>query len=911
MVLPPRRAGRAAPRTEVKKKATADSVASGQASEPAALQPYRAKRDFGATPEPAGAAPADHAGAAPADQPAADTAMLAYVVQKHWASRLHYDFRLQWRGVMLSWALPKGLSLDAADKRIAVQVEAHPLAYNQFEGTIPKGQYGAGRVIVWDRGHWLPVGDADAGLAAGKLVFDLHGQKLAGRWELVRIAKPGDRSQAWMLFKKRDAWARALADYDVLTALPDSVVARPLGPLTARARPAAAPAASPAASPAAPHAASPPPLLRAADLPGARRGALPATLSPQLAQATDTLPAAGDWRCELKFDGYRLLTRVDGRGAVALFTRNGNDWTARLQPLAAALARRRWRNTWLDGEIVVLGAAGTPDFNALQKAVDSDRAETIRWFLFDLPFHDGVDLRGAPLSARRALLRQLLAADAAADDPADPVLRFSADFDADPASLLASARALGIEGLIAKRADAPYVSRRSASWLKLKIAARQELVVGGFTERQGAHGQVGSLILGLHDDDGALHHAGSVGTGWDAATAVALHARLLPLLRATPPFAAGSRDPGRWSRRGAGNERWVEPRLLVQVRFAGWTPDGHVRHAVYQGLRDDRPALDVRREPLLGDSAAQRVDAAVQLSHPQRVIDASTGLTKRDLFRYYDSMAERMLPHLAGRPLSLLRAPEGVGGPQFFQKHDEAGSLPGLRVLDAALWPGHAPLLALADAQGLLSAVQMNVIEFHTWNATVGHIGQPDRIVFDLDPGAGVAFAQVREAALLTRTLLDELGLLAWLKTSGGKGLHVVVPIVPLLGADAVKAFSRAAVQHLAGTLPQRFVAKSGPANRVGKVFVDFLRNGHGATTVAAYSARARPGLGVSMPLPWDALAGLKSAAQWTIANARDHVSLEAADPWQGAAAARQTLDAALARLGLAAPVLAMPRKAG
>jgi len=909
------------------------------------LKQYTEKRDFSATPEP------------PGDLPAQDTASgpLTFVVQKHWASRLHYDFRLELEGVLVSWAMPRGPSYDPAEKRMAVHVEDHPVSYGTFEGTIPKGQYGAGRVIVWDRGHWEPVAptaDARAGMAAGKLVFRLHGEKLAGLWELVRISKPGDRQEPWMLFKKRDAWARPTAEYDVVTALPDSVIARPLGRIEER-QPRGEPAAgagAPVAGPEAEAAAgtgtprgpgdrgSPGPSgspgrsaargdapRRAADLPGALVASeLPATLAPQLATAADAPPTRGEWLYELKFDGYRLLARIDADGRVTLHTRNGHDWTSRLAALAAAIGTLGLRSTWLDGEIVVQRDDGTPDFNALQNAIDTASSNRpggapIRYYVFDLPFHDGHDLRRVPLYARRALLRQLLQAreprpagdeeearaggrepTAGAGAGEADVLRFSADFAADPASLLESARALGLEGIIAKRADAAYVSQRSDSWLKLKIGARQELVIGGFTVRQGSGREIGSLILGVYDAQGRLEHAGSVGTGWDAAAATRLLERLAPLEVREPPFAAGSPDPGRWSRRASGSERWVRPDLVAEVRFAGWTPAGHVRHAVFVALREDKPARSVTRERVLAEAALARTAAPgpaaraqrLKVTHAGRVIDAATGLTKLDLVRYYDSIAERMLPHLAGRPVSLVRGPEGVAGELFFQKHDEAGSIPGLSQLAPALWPGHAPLLEVPDADALLAAAQMNVIEFHTWNSTTRRIDQPDRIVFDLDPGEGVPWERVREAAMLVRTLLDELGLAAWLKTSGGKGLHVVVPLTPSprFGYDAVKDFSQRAVLHLARTIPSRFVARSGAANRVGKVFVDYLRNGQGATTAAAFSARARPGLGVSMPIAWDELPGLKSAAQWNIATAREHLSFQQADPWAGYFGAKQTL---------------------
>ena len=858
------------------RRAAASAGAEPSPGGDAALARYNARRDFSKTAEPAGtpAAIAKAAGEA-----------LAFVVQKHWASRLHYDLRLELDGVMVSWAVPKGPSYDPAVKQMAIHVEDHPIAYNRFEGSIPKGAYGAGKVIVWDHGSWEPVGDAREGLAKGKLVFRLHGQKLAGLWELVRISRPGAKAQEqWLFLKKRgDAWARPGTEYDVIAALPDSVVAHPLGPVEAREPQRVARPARPA------------PNLDA--LQHARPAPLPARLQPQLATLVAAVPS-GDWIVESKFDGYRLLARID-RGQVRLFTRNGHDWTGKLEPIARAVGALGLDSAWLDGEIVVLGDAGLPDFNRLQNAIDNASTHDVQMFVFDIPYLGGRDLRALPLAARREVLRQLLA-------PCDEgIVRLSQSFEVQPGQLLEAACRMGMEGVMVKRADAPYTAGRSESWLKLKCQHRQEFVVVGFTERAGAAGEVGSLLLAYHEG-GALRFAGSVGTGWGAQTGQALHARLAGLRTDRPAVAPEDAKPGRWSRRAAGSERWVQPQVVVEVAFAEWTPDGKVRHAVLRGLRSDKPAARVVRErpqPLAAAPAPKAAASGAKVTHPERVIDPSSGLRKVDLVRYYESVAERMLPHLQGRPVSLVRGPTGVTGELFFQKHDDKLAIPHVRQLPERLWPGHAPLLEVSTAQALVACAQMNVIEFHTWNALARTIDKPDRIVFDLDPGEGTPWPQVQEAALLVRAMLQELGLRCWLKTSGGKGLHVVVPLAPRLGWDAVKEFSQAVVQHLARTIPARFVAKSGPKNRVGKLFVDYLRNGHGATTAAAFSARSRPGLGVSMPIAWEQLAELRSGAQWTIANAREYLSFQQQDPWQdyrstrqGLAAARRTLAHATAR---------------
>ncbi|MPW22399.1 DNA ligase D [Paraburkholderia sp. CNPSo 3157] len=825
------------------------------------LSNYRKKRDFHVTPEPAPAAGTS----------SADDLGLVFVVQKHWSGRLHYDFRLELDGVLLSWAVPKGPCYDHKEKRMAIHVEDHPVEYASFEGTIPPKQYGAGTVLVWDRGTWDPVGDPREGMKAGKLVFRLHGEKLAGMWELVRIAKPEDRQDQWMLFKKHDEWAQPLAQYDVIKALPDSVIGKPLGLVEEREPKSLRPLPGAGSN---------------IDLTAAAPAPMPVKLEPQRASLAASLPTGGDWIVETKFDGYRILARID-KGRVRLFTSGGHDWTKKLTSLAAAVEQLNVSSTWLDGEIVVL-KDGIPDFAALQNAIDGAPNESISYFLFDLMYLDGQDLRKVPVSSRRDLLKQLL-------EDAGERIRFSEDFLAPPAQVFRAAGELGLEGLVFKRRNAPYVSGKSQTWLKAKCRLRQEFVVCGFTNRSGAPGEVGSLLLGYHTD-GKLCDAGSVGTGWDARTARDLWTRLTPLEMPSAPFDVTAAKSRRWSRREAGSERWVRPVLVAEVEFAAWTSDGVVRQASFKGLRLDKPANDIVREA--AKTLASKPVSTVKVTHPERVIDATTGFTKLDLVRYYESVAEWMLPHLKDRPLSMVRAPAGIAGELFFQKHPETTRMPGLKERNPELWPGHPSLLSVDTLDALMSAAQMNVVEFHTWNSTVKHLFKPDRVVFDLDPGEELKWKHMLEAALLVHTLLTELGLMAWLKTSGGKGLHIVVPLTPKADYDIVKGFSRAVVRHLAKFIPERFSATSGPSNRKGKVFVDYLRNGTGQTTVAAFSARARPGMAVSMPVSWDQLDALKDGAQWTVLTAREYLSFQTQDPWRDYWSTKQTLPGAMTRLG-------------
>ncbi|MBA3771129.1 MAG: DNA ligase D [Ramlibacter sp.] len=842
------------------------------------LKTYREKRNFDVTPEPA-------AGGIPNEEER------AFVIQKHWATRLHYDFRLELEGTMKSWAVPKGPSFDTADKRMAMHVEDHPILYNTFEGTIPPGNYGAGKVIIWDKGVWIPLEDPHKGYRDGKLKFELRGHKMKGRWTLVRMKGRGDgRQDPWLLIKEKDGHVRPGAEFSVVDEMPDSVKALADRP---EAKPAAA---ALIASTEEPPASSGPPA-------GARKAGLPDQLQPQLATLVDEPPRDPEnWLYEIKFDGYRMLTRSqDGR--VRLITRNSNDWTDKLPQLAQALESMELPDGWYDGEIIMPGDRIAADFQALQGAFDSASTGDIVYYLFDVPFCAGHDLRAVPLTERRAVLQRIVER-----RPHDKV-RFSAVFDARPEDIIASACRLGLEGVIAKRQDSAYVLRRSSDWVKLKCGQRQEFVIGGYTDPKGSRTGIGSLLLGVHDGEGKLRYAGNVGTGFNEQTLRELRDKLNALASKTCPFAPDAEL--------ARNAHWVQPELICEVAFGEWTRSHRIRHSVFHGLRTDKPAKAITREepqhappvdkpqkmakPAKAGNAARPEAAALpsslRVSNPDRVIDAESGTTKIGLVRYYALVAPLMMEHLKGRPVALVRAPAGIGGELFFQKHSERYKMPGIEQLDPSIDPDHPRLLEVATADGLLSAAQMNVIEFHTWNGVKTAIDKPDRMTFDLDPGEGVGWPQVQEAAQLVRAFLAELGLPAFLKTSGGKGLHVVVPLKKQFDWDTVKDFSQAIVQHLSRTLPQRFVAKSGGGNRIGKIFIDYLRNGFGATTVCAWSARSRPGLGISVPVRWDELEGLKGGSHWAVATVHTRLD-QGNEPWDDYEANRSALPAAMKALG-------------
>ena len=821
------------------------------------LSEYNRKRDFEITAEPAGSAATGKRKAS----------ALSFVIQKHDARNLHYDFRLELDGVLLSWAVPKGPSLDPSQKRLAVHVEDHPLSYGSFEGSIPAGQYGAGDVIVWDRGVWQPHDDPRKAYAAGKLKFTLLGEKLAGDWALVRthLKGSGDKQQ-WLLIKEKDPQARPAADYDIVKAQPDSVLSEAsIG--------------------------APKPKAKAKAKPKKVNTTLPEQLAPQLATLVDRAPE-GNWQYEIKFDGYRMLARIRD-GEVRLFTRNGHDWTERLPRQAKALQALKLKDSWLDGEVVSLNGDGLPDFQALQNAFDIGRSLDIVYYLFDAPYLDGNDQRQAPVEQRRAVLKTALSASRS------KLLRFSEAFTANQRDIFESACDLALEGVIGKRLGSPYVSSRNTDWVKLKCRLRQEFVIIGYTRPKGSRSGFGALLLAVNDDTG-LVYAGRVGTGFDQAALKHIYAQLTPLERKVSPLVKPLTSA---QARGV---HWVEPQLVGEVQFAEWTREGVVRQAAFVGLRTDKPAAQIIHEQPRAAKSLKAPKTAktsgVNITHPERVIDRQSGTQKQQLAQFYASISEWLLPFLRHRPVSLLRAPEGVEGEQFFQKHSEHLAIPNITHLDPALDPAHARLMEIDNARALLGAVQMGTIELHTWGATADKIETPDLFVLDLDPDPALPWKSMLEAAQLTLSVLDELGLETFVKTSGGKGLHLIVPLARRDGWDTVKAFAKAIAQFMTAQLPERFTATSGPKNRVGKIFIDYLRNARGASTVSAYSVRARPGLPVSVPVSRKELEGLRGAQQWTVANLHQRLESLNADPWAGYANRQRITRKMWDRLGATPP---------
>ncbi|MCJ1900623.1 DNA ligase D [Paracoccus versutus] len=841
-----------------------------------ALETYRKKRDFAATPEPKGGR----------IRKGGD----AFVVQKHAATRLHYDFRLELDGVLNSWAVAKGPSLVPGEKRLAVHVEDHPLEYGDFEGTIPKGEYGGGTVILWDRGTWTPVGDPHQGYAKGHLEFTLHGEKLHGRWHLVRMrGKPREKRENWLLIKGEDEFARTKDAPDILEERPESVktgrqIADVAGEApgwsskTGRIRKPAGRAKKPRAAPE-PDPEPPEP----AAVKGARKAAMPGFVEPMLATLASAAPQGERWLHEIKFDGYRLQARIEA-GRVKLLTRSGLDWTTRFgKAVPAALRDLSVGTAILDGELVVETDAGASDFSALQADLSAGRSDRFAFYAFDLLYLDGYDLCRVPLVERKALLARLLGQEGG-------ILRFSSHFDEGGALVLRHACRLSLEGIVSKLRDGPYRAGRGRAWIKSKCSARQEFVVAGYVPSSVSRRAIGSLILGVYEQ-GGLQHVGRVGTGFSAAVAEDLFRRLERMRIPDSPFAQ------RLTADEARQARYVRPELVAEVEFRAWTADGHLRHAAFRGLREDKPAAEIVREtakPAAKPPAPQR--RRVRLTHPDRLYWPEEGVTKEGLADYYAEVWRWIAPWITGRPLALLRCPNGIDGERFFQKHAWKGLNPHISLLRDPKEPQGEPLIGIEDLDGLMGLVQSAALEIHPWGATAADWERPDMITMDLDPGEGVAWPLVVEAARELRRRLEDHGLAGFVKTSGGKGLHVVAPLRPQAEWPAVKAFTKALADAMAADDPGRYVSTISKARRRGRILIDYLRNQRGATAVAAYSTRARPGAAVSAPLRWDELDAGIGPAWFTLQNMPTGVATLGSDPWDGFRAAAAPLEAPRSR---------------
>ncbi|MGE0232526.1 MAG: DNA ligase D [Flavobacteriaceae bacterium] len=811
------------------------------------LTTYRNKRNFSKTSEPKGAA-----GKSGGD---------LFVVQKHAARRLHYDLRLELGGVLLSWAVTRGPSLVPGEKRLAVHVEDHPVDYGSFEGTIPKGEYGAGSVLLWDRGRWSPDGDPKKGLKKGHLEFTLEGEKLKGRWHLVRMARRrGEKRDNWLLIKGDDGEARGEDDPDILEERPESVkTGRDIAEI-GDARAALAPAGAGGGGKRRGGSKEPPRVS------GSKTAPMPSFIEPQLATLKPEAPRGDKWLHEIKFDGYRLQLRLEN-GRVKLLTRSGLDWTKRFGKAVPEAAKALpAKSAILDGELVVERENGSSDFSALQADLSEERTDRFVFYAFDLLYLEGKDLREVPLEARKEALRALL-------DGAAPALRYSEHFDEEGALILKHACRLSLEGVISKVRDGKYVSGRGRSWIKSKCAERQEFVICGYVPSSTSDKLVGSLVLG-HYEKGKLVHDGRVGTGFSREVAQNLMKALRKLETEDSPFSG---KLGAAARRGV---HFVRPEMVAEVEFRAWTADGLVRHASFRGLREDKPAAEIGREDGAAIREGKLPRGTVKLSHPDRIYWPEAGVTKQGLADYYAQVWNHMAPFVTGRPLALLRCPTGITGHCFFQKHAWKGLNRNIQTFDDPQDKSDEPLLAIRDFDGLIGLIQGGALEIHSWQSRVDALETPDQIVMDLDPGEGTEWSAVIEAAREVKHRLEHAGLTAFLKTSGGKGLHVVSPLKPDAGWDAVKGFAKSIADDMAGEMPNRYVATVSKAKRRGRILIDYLRNGRGATAVVPYCTRARPGAAVSMPLAWDELTENIGPAYFTVENAPARLANMKDDPW-------------------------------
>lgn len=874
-----------------------------------ALDTYRAKRDFTVTAEPKGKQGAGTEAAAEGH---------AYLIQKHAARRLHYDLRLEMDGVLKSWAVTRGPSLVPGEKRLAVHVEDHPLDYGSFEGTIPKGQYGGGTVMLWDTGSWIPKGDPRKGYKKGHLDFELRGEKLSGHWHLVRMPKrTSEKNENWLLIKADDAVARAEDAPDILEEAPDSVkTGRTLDEITAgapahqggtggakkTARPAARQAASskaasskaPAKAAAGKSAPAKPAGAKAGNSkaaaptsPGKKAGSdpLPDFVAPELATLVAKVPAGAGWIHEIKFDGYRLQARIDhgasGKARLRLLTRSGLDWTERFgSALADALLALPAQTALIDGELVVETPSGASHFAALQQDLSEGRSDRFVFYAFDLLHLDGRDLTGEKLLARKEALAALL------KDAPEP-LRISEPFEVEGATLLRHACRLSLEGLVSKRADGRYRSGRGKDWVKSKCAERQEFVIGGFVPSTALPNAIGSLVLGVHED-GRLRPVGRVGTGFSHRVAQNLYRDLSALARERSPFADRLTAE---ARRGV---TFVKPERVAEVEFRGWTGDQNLRHAAFRGLREDKPAREIIREAPARDASSTRSDrsassstslhspaigkSAIKLTHPDRVYWPEDGITKQGLAEYYAEVWRFIAPHIVARPLALLRCPDGISKACFFQKHSWRGMNKAIKV---AKDKDGEEMLFIEDRDGLLALVQAGALEIHPWGAPLESLEAPDTMIFDLDPADNLEWKDVVAGAREVRERLQADGLPSFIKTSGGKGLHVVVPLTPKAGWDEVKGYAKGIAATMASENPERYIAVATKAKREGRIFIDYLRNGRGATAIAPYCTRARSGAGVAMPVAWEEIDSLTGGAQFTTANAPTRLAHLDRDPWE------------------------------
>lgn len=829
------------------------------------LAVYKKKRNFKKTPEPAGKV--------------SNKQKHLYIIQKHAASHLHYDFRLELNGVLLSWAVPKGPSLDPTIKRLAIHVEDHPVEYGSFEGIIPEGEYGGGTVMLWDKGKWIPEDDdPEVAYKKGHLRFTLKAEKLNGRWSLIRFKK---EDKSWFLVKAKDEYARPESKFDVTEEEPNSVVSgfdldeiaenyKNIWSKKSLVKAAKKPRASKKKA-------------NKVSIKSLSKSYFPNIVFPELATLVDKPPKGDDWLHEIKFDGYRILA-FKNKQSVTLMSRNNKEWTASFTNIEKEIKRYFSVNIVLDGEVVLLDENKHSNFQLLQNAIHADEQKPFIYYIFDLLYYDQYNFMSLPLIERKKILQKIM------QNTDASILRYSDHIIGDGEKIFKNACKMSLEGIVSKEINSKYVERRSKAWLKIKCVKRQEFVIGGYTPPSGSRKYFGSLFLGYYDKKRRLIFCGNVGTGFNQASLKLIYQKLQKQISNKNPFT--TRPPG------VTTAIWVKPKLVAEIEFSEWTEEGSLRHPSFKGLREDKPAKVVTREIKKGVKKMTKskkpvidydTDLPFALTNPNKILYPEDKITKLDIAKYYDEVQEWILPYIVNRPLTLVRCPDGYKE-CFYQKHINKSTPAAIYGIKIKEKNSVEDCIYIKDIEGLMALVQMAALEIHPWGSRIEEIEYPDIITIDLDPAPDVAWKQVVATAKLIKKELAKYKLKSFVKTTGGKGLHVVVPIQPEYKWDAVKEFAKTFVEYIVAKHPDEYVSKMSKQLRKGKIFIDYLRNQRGATAVAPYSTRAREEATVSVPLAWRELTNKREDTAYTIETVLVRLRKLKKDPWEDFFKIKQSL---------------------
>ncbi|MBA2653441.1 MAG: DNA ligase D [Gammaproteobacteria bacterium] len=845
------------------------------------LEEYHHKRDFGKTKEPYG------------KKDFTKGSKLLYVIQKHAASHLHYDFRLELDGVLKSWAVPKGPSLDPKVKHLAVHVEDHPMKYANFEGIIPKGQYGGGTVMVWDKGIWEPLDDnVRKAYHSGNITFNLHGKKLQGRWKLIRLKNsPEGKRQQWLLFKINDEYSRGEAEYDIKKSAPNSAdtdrsmkqIQQDKARIWTRKGEQKAPQAKIKKTRLA---------LHLSKIKGVKKGSMPSEIMPQLATLVTDPPKGENWLHEIKWDGYRLIARIE-EGKITLLTRRNNDWTYQFPALTQALKSLKFKDILLDGEVIALDKESKTNFQILQNSMEDANVDAeLIYYVFDVLYYDGYNLTNLPLVERKNILQKILQSKSAVNE-----VKYNDHIIGNGDEVYSNACKYKLEGIISKKIDSTYIFKRTREWLKIKCTHRQEFVIGGYTDPKSSRQYFGALLLGYYNKDKKFIYCGRVGTGF---TQLSLQEIAHIIKKHEQKKSAFDFFPERVTR----DIHWVKPKVVAEIEFLEMTKEGILRHPSFKGLREDKKPQEVSLEQpkevvivedppkLTKKTRAKKSGSNIVFTNLDRVFYPELNLTKQDLLEYYEAAAKWIMPYIKNRPITLVRCPTGDHKKCFYQKHMNetvAGAIKSIPILEHGKLE---PYIFIDDINGLMGLVQMGVLEIHPWGSNNKNVEKPDQIIFDLDPGPDVSWSEVVECAFLIRKIFEQLNLKSFVKTTGGKGLHIVIPIKPKLEWDEIRDFTKRVADLVVEIDPSKYIATMSKAKRKGKIFIDYLRNARGATAVAAYSTRARSNASISVPITWKELSKGIKPDEFNLKNIKARLKKLKTDPWKDFFETKQSITA-------------------